>query len=137
MNIHLEKNIEHWLKGSGKDFKVAQDLFRLKHYSHCLFFCHLSVEKLLKGVVVKEINDFAPYTHDLKRLAEIANLDLDIEQKKILEIISTFNVAGRYAEAKLEFYKKYNNRQCAKKYLEITSNLLIWLKKEFQQKSKK
>ena len=137
MNTHLEKNIEHWLKGSKNDFKVAQDLFRLKHYSHCLFFCHLSVEKLLKGIVVKETNDFAPYIHDLQRLTEIANLNLDTEQEKILEIISTFNVASRYAEAKTEFYKEYNNRQSAEKYLKTTDNILKWLKKEFQRKLKK
>ncbi|MCK5465875.1 HEPN domain-containing protein [Candidatus Parcubacteria bacterium] len=137
MNIHLEKNIEHWLKGSKNDFKVAQDLFNLKHYSHCLFFCHLSVEKLLKGIVVKETNDFAPYIHDLRELAERANVELNSEQEKILDEIFSFNIAGRYAEAKLEFYKSNNDIEYAQEYLEITNNVLKWLKKEFQQKLKK
>ena len=132
----LEENIKYWSKSSKKDFQVARDLFKLKYYSQCLFFCHLSVEKLLKGMVVEKINDFAPYTHDLQRLAEIAGISLDSEQEQILEVISTFNVAGRYPRAKLEFYKTYNNTGRAQKYLETTDNLLKWLKKEFRKKSK-
>ena len=137
MNKHLEKNIKYWSKGSKKDFQVAQDLFGLKHYAHCLFFCHLSVEKLLKGMVVKRTNDFAPYIHDLRELAERANVELNSEQEKILDKIFSFNIAGRYAEAKLEFYKNNDNKKYAQEYLEITNNILKWLKKEFQQKSKK
>ena len=88
-------------------------------------------------MVVRTINDYPPYTHDLRELAKLAGLGLNSEQERILEIISTFNIAGRYAGAKFEFYKKYNNKQHAEKYLEITNNLLKWLKKEFQQKLKK
>ena len=137
MNKHLEKNIKYWLKGSKKDFQVAQDLFELKYYSQCLFFCHLSVEKLLKGMVIKATNDYPPYTYDLRELAKLAGLDLSSKRKEILDEIFSFNIAGRYAEVKFEFYKEHNNKQHARKYLEITNNVLIWLKKEFPKKSKK
>lgn len=44
------------------------------------------------------------------------------------------NIAGRYADTKLKFYQKYNKKDYAQKYLKITEDLLLWLKKEFQKK---
>ena len=131
---NFNKNIQYWLDSSEKDFQVAQSLLKSKHYPQCLFFCHLSVEKLLKGIVVRTIKDYPPFTHDLRKLAKMADLDLDSKQKQYLEIISTFNIAGRYADAKMEFYRKYNRKEYSQKYLKITQNLLLWLKKEFQKK---
>ena len=133
----FSENIKYWINGSKEDFQIAQSLARLKHYPQCLFFCHLSVEKLLKAIVIETINDFAPYTHDLRKLAKIADLKPNLKQKRDLEKIFTFNIAGRYADAKLDFYKKYNKKEHAQKYLKITEDLIIWLKKEFQKKLSK
>jgi HEPN domain-containing protein len=133
----MKKNIpsaKYWIESSEKDFEIAQILFKSKHYPQCLFFCHLSMEKILKAIVVKITKDYPPYTHGLQKLAEIGEIKLDLDRKDILNKISTFNIAGRYAHAKLEFHKKYNKKEYAQKYLEITKNLLLWLKKEFQKK---
>ena len=127
-------NIQYWLDSSKKDFQVAKSLFNSKYYSYCLFFCHLSVEKLLKAIVVKVTKNYPPYTHGLRKLAEFGKIKLSSEQKEILDKIFTFNIAGRYADAKLEFHKKYNRKEYAQKYLKITEDLLLWLKKEFQKK---
>ncbi len=132
--MHQKSNIKYWLDGSQKDFQVAQSLFKSKHYPQCLFFCHLSLEKLLKAMVVKITKDYPPFIHDLRRLAEIAGLELDAKKKEYLDTISTFNIAGRYADEKFEFYKKYNKKEYAKKYLEITNKLSLWLKKESLKK---
>ena len=127
-------NIQYWLNSSKKDFQVAQNLFNSRYYPQCLFFCHLSLEKILKAIIIKIIKDYPPYIHDLRRLAEIAKIDLNSQQMEYLDKIFTFNIAGRYADAKFEFYKKYNKKEYAQKYLKITENLLLWLKKEFQKK---
>lgn len=134
MDSNFKKSIEYWRNGSSQDFKVAKSLFEKKFYAHSLFFCHLSLEKLLKSFVMEKTGEFAPYTHDLLRLIEITEIKLDKEQTENLEKIFTFNVAGRYPEEKIDFHKKYNKKEIAKKYLNITNNLLIWLKKEFQKK---
>ncbi len=102
---NIKQNIKYWLAGSEKDFDAAKGLYKLKHYPQCLFFCHLSLEKILKAIVVKRIKDYAPFIHDLRRLSEIAGIELDTEKKKILDAIFTFNIAGRYAEEKFDFYK--------------------------------
>lgn len=133
-NNDINKNIKYWIESSEHDFQVARELIKLGHYPQCLFFCHLSIEKLLKAIVAKSIKDYPPYTHDLRKLAEIANLDLNSEQKQFLDKVFAFNIAGRYADVKFKFYQKYNKREYAQKYFKITQNLIIWLKKEFQKK---
>lgn len=127
--LQLEKNIKQWISGADKDLEVAESLLKSKHYPQCLFFCHLSIEKLLKALIVKETKNHPPFIHDLRRLAEIAEIKLDIKQKLILDKISTFNIAGRYADKKFEFYKKYNNKEYAQKYFLITKKLFLWLKR--------
>ena len=134
MEFNLKKNIQYWLESSKKDFKVAQGLFRLKHYPQCLFFCHLSIEKILKAMVVKTIKGYPPHIHNLVRLAEIANLKIDEKQKRFLNRFFSFNIAGRYQEEKTQFYLRYKRREFAEKHLEIAKNLLSWLKKEFPKK---
>ena len=134
MKQHFEKTIKYWLDGSSKDFEAANVLFEKKLYSQALFFCHLSLEKMLKALFMKRIRKIPPFIHDLRRLAELAGLELSKERQEILDKIFTFNISARYAEEKLEFYKKYNNKKIASKYLNITKDLLKWLKKEFQKK---
>ena len=134
MNQHFQKTIKYWIEGSSKDFKAANALFEKKLYSQALFFCHLSLEKMLKALFMKRIRKIPPFIHDLRRLAELAGLELSKERQEILDKIFTFNISARYAEEKLEFYKKYNNKKIASKYLNITKDLLKWLKKEFQKK---
>lgn len=127
-------DIRYWLTSSRKDFCVAQSLFNLKHYPQCLFFCHLSLEKLLKAVMIKITKEYPPYIHDLRRLAELAKVHLTEKQKQILDMISTFNIAGRYSDEKLQFYKRYNKRNFAQRYLRTTEELISWLRKEFLKK---
>ena len=134
MKQNFQKGIKYWQESSSKDFEAAKSLFEKKLYPQSLFFCHLSLEKMLKAIVVKTIKDYPPYTHDLRKLAEIANIDLSLRQKKILDKIFTFNIAGRYIDVKFAFYKKYNKKEYAQKYLKITKDLLLWLQKEFQKK---
>jgi len=134
MNQNFQTTIKYWSEGSSKDFKAAQVLSEKKLYSQALFFCHLSLEKMLKALFMERAKKIPLFIHDLRRLAELAGLELSKERQEVLDEISIFNVAGRYSEEKLKFYKKYNNKKIAAKYLGVTKDLLIWLKKEFQKK---
>ena len=47
-----QKIIQYWAATSKQDFETAEILFENKKYSHALFFCHLSIEKILKALIV-------------------------------------------------------------------------------------
>lgn len=87
-----------------------------------------SFGKISKSLVIKATNEPAPYIHDLTKLANLANLDLSAEQIKELKTINQFNIASRYDNIKHEFYKLCT-KEYADKYLSITHDLYLWLKK--------
>ena len=66
---------------------------------------HLSLEKLLKAVYVKNTGGNPPLIHDLRRIAEKASLSLTNEQQIQLDTISRFNIKARYDDYKQSFYK--------------------------------
>lgn len=128
-----QKQIQYWQHTSQRNLKTALDLYRTHHYDACLFFCHLTLEKYLKGLVVQHTKQPAPYLHDLAKLAQLADVRLTSIQVQHLRTITTFNIAGRYDDVKLAFYK-----QCTptytQHYLAITKELLLCLKKKYHKK---
>lgn len=128
--MNFTKLISYWKQGAEKDFEVAEGLYSLKHYAHCLFFCHLTLEKSLKALYVLKHNEHAPYIHDLVILAKKIPLQLTMKQTRELETITSFNIQGRYAGYKSDFYKNYNNSLSAKKYMKVTQSILLCLEKK-------
>lgn len=118
--------VKYWLTGSKEDFDTAEILFQNRKYHHALFFCHLSIEKMLKAIVVKSTGTAPPLSHDLVRLAEKAGLDLNKPQKHELVEITTFNIGARYDDYKLSFRKKAK-KQFSLKYINKTREMLQWL----------
>ncbi|MDO9399748.1 MAG: HEPN domain-containing protein [bacterium] len=129
----INEQINYWEKSAERNLKTALSLFKTKHYDACLFFCHLTLEKLLKGLVVKQIKKAAPYIHDLERLTLLIKLSFTKDQIENIKIISEFSLAGRYDDEKFAFYKKCTKKY-TEKYLNISKELYLWLKEQYQKK---
>ena len=103
--------------------------YKGKKYDWALFIGHLVLEKLFKALYAKVHADApqAPKIHNLIRLAELSNIELDEEMTQKLSLINRFNIDGRYADAKFEFYKL-----CTKEFtdeqLKIIKEIREWLK---------
>ena len=67
--MNIKEIIDYWLKSAEEDLKTAKSLFKSKRYHHCLFFCHLFIEKIIKALVVKKTKRQSPYGHNLLRLS--------------------------------------------------------------------
>lgn len=85
-----------WHLGAAEAWKSARALHREKQYDHALFFCHLTLEKILKALVVQRRDREAPPIHGLSDLAKIAQLRLTPQQAEDLRAIDGFSIAGRY-----------------------------------------
>ena len=96
--INVIKQIEYWQTGAEEEMLNAQVMIENKRYLAGLFFCHLSIEKILKALVVKITEDHPPRTHDLERLSVIAQITLDDEQMTFLTEMQVFQIEGRYPE---------------------------------------
>jgi len=99
-----ETIIKHLVESSDDDFNTMLVLYNSKSYHWSLFIGHIVIEKLLKAIYVKEKGEYAPFTHNLYRLAELSNLELSEEQADSLYRITTFNLNARYDDYKKEFY---------------------------------
>lgn len=118
-----EKDIlKYWMNGAIDALDTAKNLFDDKKFNHSLFFLHLALEKAIKGVFFKLNNESPPYDHDLVRLGNFAEIKFSDEENEQLREISTFNIAGRYDDYKLAFYKKAN-AEFAKKWFIIGEKL--------------
>ena len=127
----IAKQVEYWKKSSERDIETARSLFVLKRYDSCLFFCHLAIEKSLKGLVAEKTKEPAPYSHDLPELAELAGLAISEEKMSHLKTISTFNIGGRYDDYKLTFYKKCT-REYSEEYLKVAEEIFAWFQQQYK-----
>ncbi|EKD87345.1 MAG: HEPN protein [uncultured bacterium] len=98
--------VTYWKESAADAMDTSDTLFTAKKYQHSLFFLHLSLEKILKALYINTKKASPPPIHDLVRLSEQCDLVLTEDQKLQLAEISTFNVATRYDDYKLQFHKK-------------------------------
>lgn len=124
-NISVKELIAYWRATAEHDYETMLGLFKIKRYSDCLFYGHIVLEKVLKGLVVRETKEQAPYVHNLLRLSEIACLELTDDQIDLLDKVNIFNLRCRYPEDRLQFYKL-----CTKEYTENYFKKIVKLYKK-------
>jgi len=95
-------------------------------YDWCLFVGHLALEKTIKAIFVdRNDNNMPPKLHNLVRLAGLSAIELDDEQKFLLDKINDFNIQTRYPDYKLDFYKRCT-KEYANEYLCKIKELYGW-----------
>lgn len=122
--------IINWKQSAEENRQAAEDIYRSNHPEWSFFLWHLSLEKLLKGLVTK--NDIVPPpTHDLVRLAKNAGIILTQHQEKLFSEITTYNIRARYDDFKRKFYQKVADKDYQEKWQKICKELFLWLEKNF------
>ncbi len=133
----LMQVVNTWLEDSDNDIELADYLFTGKKYLPCLYFCHLSLEKLLKGLVLEITKRPVPYTHSLTELIKL--IDPNINNNSLidnLEKINGFNISAKYKVERDEIYDKISRNE-TDEYFNMTKDIRIWIKNQYHTKSKK
>lgn len=123
------KTFQEWLFQSEYDLKTAEAMFDSGRYFYAAFMCHLSIEKCLKGLFTKILNELPPKTHNLVYLLEKIGLQAP---KYIYEFIYSINaesVATRYPEDLQQLLKDYTKEK-ASEIIKNSKEVLVWLKKD-------
>jgi len=63
--MEQQAKYEEWFFQSDYDLETAQQMLQSGRNVYAIFMCHLSLEKALKGLFVKRLNDVPPKLHDL------------------------------------------------------------------------
>lgn len=122
--MDIEKQIEYWRRSSQEDFDVARELVAKGRFRHGLFFVHLAVEKALKAHVARVTADVPPKSHNLVRLAELAELCISDEMSMFLRRLNAYQLEGRYPEA---FTRAPVSANSAEEIVSKATEMLEWL----------
>ncbi len=98
--------IQSWKDSAAENLETAEELLKLGKRHHALFFLHLALEKILKGLYQYLKHQPSLYIHDLYKLAVEAGIEISEQERQELDEISTFNVAARYDIFKQRLYHK-------------------------------
>lgn len=100
-----QDHIKYWIDEAEDSWQSAMVLMEGKKYSMAAFCFHLSIEKLLKGIWVKNNEDnYPPRIHNLIYLHDGAKLNLDEDMKAELLAMNAWNLEGRYPEYRTKMY---------------------------------
>lgn len=124
--MDVGKQKRYWLNGAKDDFESAKILIRSKRMLHGLFFCHLAVEKIIKAHVVNQTKEFAPRSHNLIYLSDLAKILLSKDDEIFLGILMKYQLQGRYPD----YHPTIPDRRIVFNYVNRTEKILIWLEEK-------
>ncbi len=123
----VKKTISYWIEGAKYDLGVAVAMLKVKKYPYALFMGHLSLEKLLKALVVKKTKAHAPFSHSLPYLLEGSGIKMPAPMKIKLSEFMEFHLEARYPDSTRAFYKKCTKEYTEAKFKEIME-IFKWIK---------
>ena len=129
----MDEVSQYWIAEAEDALTVLGHLFEKGDYSYALFFGHLAVEKMLKGLYVAIKREHAPPIHNLPRLARLADIQMSQERKEQLALITSFNIEARYHDLKRTFRKKCTKEYAAEQ-IQVVKDVMIWLQENMNSK---
>ena len=120
-----EKYRDYWLQSARADYEAMRVMYANKQYHWALFIGHLLIEKVLKAIFVMGSDQPLPKIHDLSRLLELCDIEIDEELREKLDVITTFNINARYPVQEQVLSDLPRNIQQQVKHIE---EIYAWLK---------
>ena len=120
---------EEWFFQSDYDLETAYQMLLSKRNIYCIFMCHLSLEKALKGLFIKRLNQIPPKLHALMYFVNKIQLELSDEQLLFIQKIDNLSIPTRYPEDLRAMIALYTPIQTTSMY-EQTKTIQQWLKQQ-------
>jgi HEPN domain-containing protein len=122
------KSYNEWILQSDYDINTAEAMNDSGRYFYAVFMCHLSIEKCLKGLYAKILNELPPKTHNLIYLIEKMALQPPENIFQFIYSINAESVATRYPDDIQRVLKEYTKEK-ASEIINNSKQALQWLKK--------
>ncbi|MBA3036274.1 MAG: HEPN domain-containing protein [Desulfobacterium sp.] len=107
-------------------------MFVARRYIYVVFMCHLSIEKVLKGLYQKKLGTVPPKVHNLLFLIEAVGLTLPDDLYEAVFSLNRASIPTRYPEDLKQMQKNYPRRK-TETLLVQSKEVLKWLKKELRK----
>jgi len=118
----------YWLDLCLYDLDTAKAMLKTKRYLYVGFMCHQVAEKALKAYHSFLFEDEAPYTHSLKKLADLTRISGDLSENTIclLGELEGMNIEARYPTRKSDLIQQLTDEICGR-LIEDTEGFLKWI----------
>ena len=120
-------NYEEWFFQSDYDLETANHMLQSERNVYCIFMCHLSLEKALKGLFVKRLNQFPPKIHDLMHFVDRLSLEPEDTHLNFLVWMTTQGITTRYADDLKRMIKIFPRERTNNIYQQ-TKTIQQWIK---------
>ena len=115
-----------WVDQAQYDLDTARAMLASSRYLYVLFCCQQAVEKTLKAVIIRRTGEMPPRVHNLLRLAEIAQVQADQVQVRLLGELSAYYIQSRYPE-EIKAAGATIARAVADEALKKTEQIIPWI----------
>lgn len=130
----MSKKHEEWLKQADYDMDTAEAMFKNGRYFYAVFMCHLSIEKALKGLYFKTLDEVPPKTHNLIYLLNKIGERPEEELDKFITKLNTASIATRYPDDLAKIQAAYT-AQVTAEMITKSKDVLQWVKIQLQKPS--
>jgi HEPN domain-containing protein len=124
-----DKRHEEWYFQSDYDLETAFDMFKSGRYVYCIFMCHLSLEKALKGLLIKTKGEFPSKSHSLIYFVEKIGLKMEGTFYEFLFVLNKISVPTRYPEDLRKLFVAYSKER-TNNILNQTKEIQLWIKQQ-------
>ena len=121
---------EEWLKQADYDIDTADTMHAGGRYFYAVFMCHLSIEKALKGLYHKALDEVPPKTHNLLYLLGKIGKKPEPGLEKFIVKLNTASVATRYPDDLAKIQAAYT-KEITQDMITESKDLLKWIKTQF------
>jgi HEPN domain-containing protein len=120
---------EEWYFQSDYDLETAIDMFKSGRNVYCIFMCHLSLEKALKGLLIKMRDEFPPKIHSLSYFVNKLDLELDETNQEFVFMLDKVSVSTRYPDDLRKLFTTFTKER-TQQFLDQTKLIQEWIKNQ-------
>jgi HEPN domain-containing protein len=124
-----EKLPKEWFLQADYDMDTAQYMFDGGRYFYCIFMCHLSIEKALKGLYRARLKSDPPKIHNLLYFVGKLDLRMPVELSDHVNRLNNLSIPARYPDDLRRLSREFDNRRTEAALL-TTKKVLKWLKQQ-------
>ena len=127
--MEQQKGYEEWFFQSDYDLETAYQMLLSGRNIYCIFMCHLSLEKALKGLYIKRSYGFPPKLHDLIYFIDSMSLSPDNTHQNFLMWLNRMGIITRYPEDLQSMINLFSPEQTSNIYKQAKT-IQQWIKKQ-------
>ena len=127
--MDIKSRYEEWYFQSDYDLGTAIDMLKSGRSVYCIFMCHMSLEKALKGLLIKRTGEFPSKSHSLIYFIEKIGLELSEAHYEFIYTLNNISVPTRYPDDLRKLFTLYTKER-TESILQQTKEVQIWIKQQ-------